>query len=153
MLTLRLARADDLAGLRAIVVAAYAAYLPRMDRPPAPMTADYAGAIDRRQVWVAVSDGEPAGLVVLIPRPDHLLLDNLAVRPAAQDRGIGTQLLALAEREAARLGLRKIRLYTNAAMTENLAYYPRHGYRLTHRAEEDGFQRVFFTKDLSAGQL
>jgi hypothetical protein len=29
MLTLRLARADDLDGLRAIVVMAYAAYLPR----------------------------------------------------------------------------------------------------------------------------
>jgi ribosomal protein S18 acetylase RimI-like enzyme len=115
------------------------------------MTADYAVAIDRREVSVAVSDGELAGLVVLIPRPDHLLLDNLAVRPTAQGRGIGTRLLALAEREAARLGLGNVRLYANAAMTENLAYYPRHGYRLTHRAEEDGFQRVFFIKDLSVG--
>jgi hypothetical protein len=31
-------------------------------------------------------------------------------------------------------------------MTENLAYCPRHGYTETHRAEQDGFRRVFFTK-------
>jgi hypothetical protein len=31
-------------------------------------------------------------------------------------------------------------------MTENLAYYPRHGYAETHRAEQDGFSRVFFRK-------
>jgi hypothetical protein len=31
-------------------------------------------------------------------------------------------------------------------MTENLAYYPRHGYTKTHRALQDGFQRVFFRK-------
>jgi len=34
-------------------------------------------------------------------------------------------------------------------MTENLAYYPRHGYRETHRAAQDGFERVFFAKPLS----
>jgi hypothetical protein len=33
-------------------------------------------------------------------------------------------------------------------MTENLAYYPRHGYAETHRAEKDGFSRVFFRKTI-----
>jgi hypothetical protein len=37
---------------------------------------------------------------------------------------------------------------TNAAMTENLAFYPRHGYVETHRASQDGFDRVFFSKRL-----
>jgi hypothetical protein len=31
-------------------------------------------------------------------------------------------------------------------MSENLDYYPRRGYRETHRAEQDGYRRVFFTK-------
>jgi GNAT superfamily N-acetyltransferase len=149
VLTLRLAAPGDLAELRAVVAAAYAVYIPRMDQPPAPMTADYAGPAPRRVVGGAGGDAEIDGLVVLIPRPDHLLLENLAVRPAAQGRGVGARLLALAEREAGRLGIAEIRLYTNAAMTENLAYYPRHGYRLTHRAEQVGFQRVFFTKQLN----
>ena len=33
-----------------------------------------------------------------------------------------------------------------AAMIENLAYYPRRGYIETHRADQDGFHRVFFRK-------
>jgi len=58
-------------------------------------------------------------------------------------------LLALADDEARRLRLPEIRLYTNEVMTENLAYYPRHGYIETHRAEQDGFRRVFFSKRLT----
>jgi len=71
------------------------------------------------------------------------------VRPSRQGRGAGSRLLALAEDEARRLRLSEIRLYTNEAMTENLAYYPRHGYAETHRAEQDGFRRVFFRKHLA----
>lgn len=74
----------------------------------------------------------------------------MAVLPAAQGRGIGARLLALAEEHARSLGLSEIRLYTNQAMTENLRYYPRHGYTETHRAEQNGFHRVFFRKHLSA---
>ena len=44
------------------------------------------------------------------------------------------------------MGLPEVRLYTNAAMTENLEYFPRRGYRQTHRAEHDGYDRVFFAK-------
>jgi GNAT superfamily N-acetyltransferase len=70
----------------------------------------------------------------------------VAVLPAAQGRGIGARLLALAEDRARALHVPEIRLYTNAAMTENLAYYPRHGYTQTHRAQQGGFCRVFFRK-------
>ena len=42
-----------------------------------------------------------------------------------------------------------MRLCTNEAMTENLVYYPRHGYRETGRAIEDGYRRVFFSKSLA----
>jgi GNAT superfamily N-acetyltransferase len=151
VLTSRRATPGDVAELRAIVEAAFAIYIPRIGRPPAPMTADYAAAVDRREVWVAVGDdGEIAGLLVLVEQPDHLLLDVIAVRPSAQGRGIGAHLLALAEDAATGLGLPEIRLCTNAAMTENLLYYPRHGYRMTHRAQQDTFQRVFFTKQLRA---
>jgi len=58
-------------------------------------------------------------------------------------------LLDLAEQHARRLRLSEIRLYTNEAMTENVAYYARHGYVETHRAEQDGFRRVFFRKPVA----
>jgi ribosomal protein S18 acetylase RimI-like enzyme len=144
----RPARPDDLAQVRDIAAAAYAVYTPRIGRPPAPVSADYAGAIERGEVWVAAGPGELLGLLVLVPRGDHLLLENVAVRPSAQGTGLGSQLLALAEQEAGRHGLTEIRLYTNVAMTENLAFYPRRGYTLTHRAEQDGYQRAFFSKQL-----
>jgi hypothetical protein len=41
-----------------------------------------------------------------------------------------------------------LRLYTNEAMTENLTYYPHHGFIETHRATQDGYRRVFFRRSL-----
>jgi ribosomal protein S18 acetylase RimI-like enzyme len=125
---------------------AYRSYVPRIGREPAPMTADYARAVRDGLTWVAEADGEIVGLLVLVVYPDHLLLENVAVLPSAQGRGVGALLLVLAEDEARARGLDEIRLYTNEAMTENLAYYPRRGYTQTHRAEQDGFRRVFFRK-------
>ena len=55
-------------------------------------------------------------------------------------------LLDRAERDAVELGFSEVRLYTNEAMTENLSFYPRHGYRETGRAVQDGFRRVYFSK-------
>jgi predicted N-acetyltransferase YhbS len=149
MVTVRRATPGEAATLHALAREAYQRYVPRMGREPAPMSADYAAAVRDGQAWVAVDQGEVIGLAVLIARPDHLLLENLAVRPSWQGRGVGSRLLALAEDEGRRLGLTEIRLYTNVAMTENLAYYPRHGYAETHRAEQGGFRRVFFRKHLT----
>ena len=109
---------------------------------------DYAQAVRDGQAWAALEDGQIVGFAIIIAQPGYLLLENVAVLPAAQGRGIGARLLALAEEQARGLGLREIRLYTNEAMTENLAYYPRHGYAETHRAEQDGFNRVFFRKPI-----
>jgi ribosomal protein S18 acetylase RimI-like enzyme len=146
VVVIRPAGPGDVAALGAIATAAYRKYVARIGREPAPMTADYAEAVRDGQTWVAVDDGKIAGFVVLIPEAGYLLLENVAVRPAAQGRGIGVRLLTQAEDHARDLGLREIRLYTNEAMTENLAYYARHGYTETHRAEQDGYRRVFFRK-------
>lgn len=145
---IRRAGPDDVDALRAIATAAYQKYVPRIGQNPAPMTADYAQAVRDQQAWAAIQNGSIAGFAIFIPRPGYLLLDNVAVLPAAQGHGIGARLLALAEDHARSLGLSEIRLYTNEAMTENLAYYPRHGYTETHRAEQDGFRRVFFRKPI-----
>ncbi len=95
------------------------------------MIADYAQAVCSRQTWAAIEDSELAGSAVLIARPGYLQLDNVAVLPAAQGRGIGALLLALAEDHARGLGLSEIGLYASEAMTEHLACYTRHGYAET----------------------
>ena len=145
---IRRAGPGDVDALRAIAAAAYQKYVPRIGRAPAPMTADYAQAVRDGQAWAAVEGGQIVGFAVLIARPGYLLLENVAVLPAAQGRGIGAGLLAFAEEHARSLRLHEMRLYTNETMTENLTYYPRHGYTETHRMQHDGFQRVFFRKRL-----
>ena len=134
--------------MRDVAEAAYQPYIARMGRRPAPMTADYALIAGSGSAWVAEQRGRLVGLLVLEPAADHLLLENVAVDPDVQGNGVGSRLLRLAEEQAEAQGLNEVRLYTNAAMTENLTYYPRHGYRETHRATQDGYRRVFFTKSV-----
>jgi GNAT superfamily N-acetyltransferase len=148
VLTVRRAETSDVGAFTVVATEAYRGYVARIGRRPAPMTADYAEAVRGGLAWAAVRDGEVVGLLVLAVKPDHLLLENVAVLPSAQGCGIGARLLALAEDQARELGRVEIRLYTNEAMTENLVYYPKHGYAETHRAEQDGFRRVFFRKRL-----
>jgi ribosomal protein S18 acetylase RimI-like enzyme len=88
------------------------------------------------------------GLVVLLQEDDHVLLDNVAVDPSSQGRGVGRALMAFAEEEARRRGFREIRLYTHQLMHENVALYPHLGYEETGRGEQAGYARVFFRKRL-----
>lgn len=134
--------------MRELASAAYGAYVERIGRQPAPMVVDYATIIHSGHAWVARHGEDVVGLLVLELAVDHVLLDNVAVAPQLQGLGIGSKLLQLAEQQARVHGLQQVRLYTNAAMHENLAYYPRRGYRETHRGTQDGFHRVYFAKDL-----
>jgi ribosomal protein S18 acetylase RimI-like enzyme len=129
-----------------LVEAAYGGYVELIGRRPAPMDADYAALIAAGRATVAERDGEIAGILVLIPMEDHLLVENVAVDPAAQGTGLGRRLMAQAEDEARALGLTELRLYTNELMTANVVWYPRLGYRETERRAESGFSRVFFSK-------
>jgi len=147
-LELRPADAEDVRGVRRLVRDAYGLYVQRIGREPAPMTADYEALVAAREVTVAVEDGTIVGVLVLREQPGSLLVENVAVAPAAQGRGIGRALLAHAEIHARALGLRRIALYTNAKMTENLSFYPSLGYVEVDRHVEHGFERVFFEKAL-----
>ena len=127
---------------------AYGHYVERIGVRPGPMDTDYAEKVAQGQVSVAEDAGAVVGLIVLIPEPDHLLVENVAVDPARQGEGIGRALLAFAEEVAREAGTPTLRLYTHVLMTENRALYARLGYEETHRRTDDGFERVFFAKRL-----
>ncbi len=146
---IRAAQEVDLVALRDIVERAYGIYVERIGRRPAPMDDDYLEKLRGGHVFVAGDSGEVAGIIVLLPAPDHLLIETVAVGPEHQGQGIGRSLLSYAETYAAERGLLELRLYTNASMTENLALYPRLGYREDDRRTEDGLRRVFFSKRMS----
>jgi ribosomal protein S18 acetylase RimI-like enzyme len=99
--------------------------------------------------WVAVLDERIVGALVCVLEPDHLLVENLAVDPEAQGRGLGGRLLGLAEEQAVAKGVAEVRLYTNEVMVENLRFYASRGYRETGRESRGGFGRVFLAKSLS----
>lgn len=148
---IRPARESDLDAVRRCAGAAYAKYVARIGREPAPMVADFAAALTAGSLFVAADEESDAiaGFIVFYPCADHVHLENVAVDPAWQGRGLGRELIAFAERCAGELGLSRIELYTNAKMRENLALYPRLGYRQFDRRVEDGFDRVYFGKDLA----
>jgi ribosomal protein S18 acetylase RimI-like enzyme len=149
----RTARPDDRAAVEAIVAAAYSVYVERIGKPPGPMLDDYAKLIGAGAVSVLDDpDGAIAAIIVLLPKPDHLLLDNIAVRPDRQGRGLGRRLVAFAEAEARRLGYAELRLYTHATMSENIALYTRLGFRETGRGREAGYDRVFMAKGLGSAR-
>ena len=147
----RKARADEVDTVRAIVDQAYSPYIERIGRRPAPMDDDYDARIRDGLLDVVEDNGEILGLIVLVDEGDALLVENIAVRPASQGRGVGRTLLAHADSTATRLGLAQLRLYTHSAMTENIALYSRLGWHETHRRTERGFQRVFFSKPAPGG--
>jgi GNAT superfamily N-acetyltransferase len=151
---IRRARPEDCAAVEAIVRDAYSIYIERIGKPPGPMLDDYGALITDGVVSVLEEDdGGIAAIVVLLPKPDHLLLDNIAVRPDRQGQGLGRQLIAFAEAEARRLGFTELRLYTHERMTENIALYTRLGFVETGRGHDAGYDRVFMTMRLGKSDL
>ena len=148
---IRLARPEDSEAVRRLVCDAYARYVERLGKPPGPMLDDYDRRIAAGQAWVLEDGGSIAGMLVLEDAEGGaLLLDNVAVAPAAQGKGHGRALVAFAEDEARRRGRDRVRLYTHALMTENLALYGRLGFRETRRISEKGYDRVYMAKAIAA---
>jgi ribosomal protein S18 acetylase RimI-like enzyme len=145
---IRLAMPGDVSEIQDVVRRAYEIYLPRMGKPPAPMLDDYAALVRDRLVSVIDRHGRVAALIVLVCKQDYIFIDNIAVDPAFQGNGLGRRLLAAAEGEARRRSMSELRLYTNVAMTENISLYEHVGFKETHRAVHEGFQRVFMSKQL-----
>jgi ribosomal protein S18 acetylase RimI-like enzyme len=145
---LRRATAADLPAIKAIIDAAYAKYLTRMDKPPAPVFRDYGPSVEDGTTWVA---GSPVmAVLTLYPGGDHLLVENIAIHPGVQGRGFGRALMEFAEQEATRRGFTRMALVTHEAMTENQAIYARLGYTEVERRAEDGYRRIYMEKPLSA---
>jgi ribosomal protein S18 acetylase RimI-like enzyme len=146
--TARAAALDDASGAAACVSAAYEHYVARNGLVPVPMRQDYAEVIRDFQVTVVEHDEDIVAVLALAVTDEGFLLDNVAVAPAHQGRGLGRCLLEYAEAEARRQGFDSIYLYAQEIMTENLALYRRIGYVEYARRAESGLHRVYLRKPL-----
>lgn len=126
---IRQALPDDVPAIEEIVRAAYQPWAELIGVRPKPMDEDYPALQAAGRIFV---HGSPVdALIVLVPEPDVLYVDNVAVRPELHGRGLGRRLLAFAEERALDLGLPALRLITNVMMKKNIALYERLGYVIT----------------------
>ncbi|RGP77770.1 hypothetical protein FLONG3_4064 [Fusarium longipes] len=152
-LSLKRAQADDIPSIQAIVNAAYSKYIPRMNKPPAPMTANYQSILaspDHSVLIIQPTDEEVVGALILYHQQDtnHVQIDNVVVDSKAQGHGYGGLLMRYAEDFAKWRGCNALTLYTNVVMVENFRLYAKMGFVETERRTEDGFERVYFRKEL-----
>ena len=146
-LTFRRANENDAETVRALTHAAYAKWVAVIGRRPKPMNVDYEHAVRAHQIDLAYLDGELAGVIEIIPAADHLLLENLAVTPAHQRKGLGRRMMARVEALARARGLTLVRLYTNKAFASNLAFYQKLGYAIEREEPiKGGGTLVYFAK-------
>jgi ribosomal protein S18 acetylase RimI-like enzyme len=165
--------------IKALVIAAYEKYTPRIGKPPAPMLQDYTSIItasgdstERIFVLRAARDSsspttysgpdsdstkddlDVSGAISIshAPRSSALHVANVVVDPRSQGRGYGRVLLQFAESEARKGGCAALELYTNVAMWENVGLYAKMGFTETGRRVEEGYERVFFRKEIAAGE-
>jgi GNAT superfamily N-acetyltransferase len=98
---------------------------------------------------VARFKGQPAGcgaLKSLGPGLGEIM--RMWVDRPHRGLGIGARILEALERQAAALGHRRVRLYTNRSLTEAKAMYGARGYREIARYNDDPYANHWFEKPL-----
>jgi ribosomal protein S18 acetylase RimI-like enzyme len=140
---------QDAKNIRELVRAAYAKWVPVIGREPLPMRADYARAVREHQFDILSIDGEMVGLIETLLHPDHLWIENLAVKPQCQRQGLGRRLLTQVERRAVAHGCVEARLLTNAAFAGNVLLYTSVGFEIHKEEPFMGGTTVYMRKLLA----
>ena len=143
------AKAEDVFAIKLMVDAAYSKYIERLGKLPAAMNSDYDKLLETQNVYVLRLGGCVVGSILLSRDGDAIKVNNLVVDPSAQGRGYGRALMDYAEDVARAQGLAAVTLFTNEKLHENIALYMKIGFTETGRKAEDGFNRVFFRKNLA----
>ncbi|THX80672.1 acyl-CoA N-acyltransferase [Aureobasidium pullulans] len=154
--TVEVAQCRDLQRINDLVYAAYHPYLTRLNgKSPAPMTANYDFLIATRKLFILRTTTSTPNSIIgcisfrLVPKTQTLEINNVAIDPSAQGQGFGKLLMKSSEDLAGDLGVKKLELYTNVKMVENIGLYGKIGYVEVGRWKEDGFERVFMRKEMA----
>jgi GNAT superfamily N-acetyltransferase len=146
ILKIRQGKLENVHDIRSLTREAYAKWVALIGREPLPMSADYQEAMQKHRFDLLFMGETLAALIETISHEDHLLIENVAVSPAFQGKGLGKRLLAHAEQLAASLGYGEIKLYTNKLFAENLAFYGRLGYQVEREEDFKGGVCVHMNK-------
>lgn len=140
---IRPATPEDVEGLEAAVIAAYAPYAERGLGLPA-VAEGLAGDIRENHVWVAEDRGLILGGIVLVLRGGAAHIANLAVHPIGEGQGLGRRLIDMATHAAQEAGHSLVVLSTHKDMSGTQAFYERLGWIETGRSAD----KVTYSLDL-----
>lgn len=145
---IRVATVDDLAAIVICLDLAFASFNGNEfeDSEDVQLPDDLKSQIIEGSIRLICDETQVLGYISFWPAADQMFVDTLAVLPKHRRQGLGSKLLAFADIETLRLGLKAVTLFTKARMTGNLQFYQSRGYRETGRCDDDGFCRVFYTK-------
>ena len=147
-LVVETAKAEDVPAIKLMIDAAYSKYIELFGKLPAAILADYHKLVETQSLYVLRVGSNVIGSVFLSRDDDSIKVNNLVVEPSAQGRGYSRVLMDHAEDMARAQSLAAITLFTNEKMHENIALYTKIGFTETGRKTEDGFNRVFFRKNV-----
>ncbi|KAL3488739.1 acyl-CoA N-acyltransferase [Aspergillus germanicus] len=141
----------DIERIESMIRAAFTKYIERIGKPPSPLLLNYNEIIQTHEVYVLQDKSTIQGSIILeaVDESNTLEVGSLVVDPAAQGRGYGRILMEFAEERARAQARRALTLYTNVKMWENLGLYRKLGFVEVGRRVQDGYERVFFEKDIS----
>ena len=148
---IRLAMTTEVPAIKLIAQKSFERYVPLIGKPPAPMNADFSVHVLKATVFIAQSEKKQdsvLGYAIVLKRDGKWCLDNIAVSPEARGRGVGSALIVACETFLQKRGVQRYHLYTNEAMEQNLTWYPEIGFVEMARRLEDGFSRIYFTKEM-----
>jgi ribosomal protein S18 acetylase RimI-like enzyme len=128
ILLFRRAGKNDAAAVRQLTRDVYSKWVPVIGREPLPMKADYDKAVAEHWVDLVEREGQLIALIEMIPKSDHLYVENVAVSEAHQGKGLARLLLDHAADLARASRLPEIRLLTNKAFASNVSLYEHLGF-------------------------
>ena len=120
---IRLAMTTDVPAIKMIARKSFERYVPLIGKLPASMNAYFSGHVLKGTVFIAQSEKNQASVIcsgIVIQRDGEWLLDNIAVSPEAQGRGVGSALIAACKTFLQKRGVQRYHFHTDEAMEQNL---------------------------------
>lgn len=126
------AQLTDAADLLAVIQAAYAEFLDKLDPPSgafAETEASISAKLRKGGAIKAVADGTLIGGVLYEPKGDFMYFGRLAVLPAWRRSGVAQGLIAAVEKCTQAVGMNRVQIGVRLVLPAHQAYYEGLGYK------------------------
>jgi GNAT superfamily N-acetyltransferase len=147
--TIRSFQPEDQAAAKALILEGLREHWGTIDPFKNPDLDDIASSYARGVFRIAEANGLVVGTGAMIPSKDDTAeIRRMSVARPYRRQGIGGAILAALIEDARSAGYRKLILETTSTWQDAVAFYGRHGFRMTHIKEGD----TYFTLDLNSGR-